>query len=102
MCEGTYPGFAHLASEDSFCPEKDFTRDYFLCALRKMIRSWEDVSEPTGLVTQPRGPEFDLQNSCQKPGMGVRGMAQWVRALMALAEDLGLVRSTHTTAHNCL
>jgi hypothetical protein len=29
-------------------------------------------------------------------------MAQWLRALAALAEDLGLVLSTHVTAHNHL
>jgi hypothetical protein len=29
-------------------------------------------------------------------------MAQQLRALAALAEDLGSIPSTHTAAHNCL
>lgn len=28
--------------------------------------------------------------------------AQWLRVLASLAEDLGLVLSTHMMAHNCL
>jgi hypothetical protein len=35
-------------------------------------------------------------------GRGVREMAQWLRALAALAKDLGLVPSTHRVAHNHL
>lgn len=31
---------------------------------------------------------------------GAEEMAQWLRAFACLAEDLGLVASTHTVAHN--
>jgi hypothetical protein len=44
-------------------------------------------------------PSFSpYQNCICKAGE----MAQWSRALAALAEDLGLVPSTHMMAHNCL
>jgi hypothetical protein len=29
-------------------------------------------------------------------------VAQWLRALAALSEDLGLISSTYMAAHNCL
>lgn len=32
--------------------------------------------------------------------LGARDMAQWLRALVALAEDLGLIPSTDMTAQN--
>jgi hypothetical protein len=35
-------------------------------------------------------------------GRGAREMAQGLRAFAILAEDLGSVPSTHTTAHNYL
>jgi hypothetical protein len=31
-----------------------------------------------------------------------RVMAQWLRALVVLPEDHGLISSTHMVAHNCL
>lgn len=32
--------------------------------------------------------------------LGAREMAQWLRALVALTEDLGLISSTHMAAHH--
>jgi len=33
---------------------------------------------------------------------GARAMAQWLRALTALPEDLGSIPSNDMAAHNCL
>ena len=38
----------------------------------------------------------------QKCKAGAGQMAQWLRALPALPEDLGSIPSTHVAAHNCL
>jgi hypothetical protein len=34
--------------------------------------------------------------------LGAREMAQWLRTLVDLAEDLGLVSSIYMAAHSCL
>lgn len=52
-------------------------------------------------------PSHSAHCSCNKldlsllPGHG-RELAPWLRALTALAEELGLVLSTNVVAHNCL
>lgn len=33
---------------------------------------------------------------------GVGEMAEWLRILVVLSEDMGLIPSTHIAAHNCL
>ena len=34
--------------------------------------------------------------------LGAGELSLWLRALVALAEDLGLIPSSHVTAHSCL
>lgn len=43
-----------------------------------------------------------LQRPCSAPGSLVVCAAWWVKAPIALAEDLGLILSTHKAAHNHL
>lgn len=45
---------------------------------------------------------FFLNQILKDPFMGAREVAQWLRALTALAENPGLILSTHTVAHNHL
>ena len=55
--------------------------------------SWQLGSTQCG----PTSPRVD-----PKSGLGHGEMAQWLRALVALAEDPGSVRSTHMMSHKCL
>jgi hypothetical protein len=45
---------------------------------------------------------LELKPKMRKKSAGAGEMAQWLRVLVDLSEDPGLIPSSHTTAHNHL
>lgn len=95
-----------------------------LARMRSPVRASEPTEEPGDVVhtynliareveTELLGPAGQTpspsqhtphpnEGPCFQKQDGAREMAQELRALTALVEDLGLVLNTHTAAHNCL
>lgn len=60
-----------------------------------MARPWRDIRDIINREYKLKGGYIDQDHTGD-------GMAQWLRALVDLPEDLGSILNTHVVAHNCV